>query len=123
MQSGLRPHEHRSARLVSHAFLRRRPVWVTLVLVVGLLFWHVWSVFAGSEKLASVPLANYDPERVHVVVTLGFAPEQFHMTALQKIGRILKVENDRVFLAGVSKEHLRGLAQEFWIKDIEPTDQ
>ena len=108
---------------MTFALFRSRPVWVTIVFIAGWVVWHAWAQSAGMSKLATLLLSDYDAQRMHIAIHLRFTPEQFHMTALQRVGRILKVDGSRVILANVSEENLRDLAGNFWVEAIESSNE
>ena len=105
----------RLRRLLGH-----RAVAVTLVLVVAWGVFSAWSAWAGAQKLTREELASAKGRRLHVQVTLDFAPEAFHMMILQSIGRLIEVKGETVYLMDVSVAEARSLARRYWVRDIAP---
>jgi len=96
------------------AHLLFRPVAITLALLFAALAWQVWMMAQGGAKLpedqrpAPGMRANYE-------VLLPFAPESFHQTRLQAIGRLVKVEQRSVFLRDVAREDAIALSRQYWV--------
>lgn len=99
-------------------FLLIRPVWVTLVLAL-LLGGAALARSAGSHaKLPDAEAAEIARSGAEVV--LRFPPETFHMNALQKVGRVVRVEGDSAFVMDVRPGELRALAGKYWVRDVRP---
>ena len=90
-------------------------------LVLGILAaycaWLVWLRIAApakvDEELRGRPRSN-------VLVTLPFAPERFHVLALQRFGRIAGTEDNGVELRGVRAEDLDAVARPYWVRRVGP---
>lgn len=54
------------------------------------------------------------PGPLAIAVTLNFAPEPFHMTLRQQVGRMVGVQGDTIHLADVPAMDARMLAREYW---------
>ena len=76
-----------------------------------------WSDWSGARKLAAGGLAGV-PGPLAIAVTLNFAPEQFHMTMLQQVGRMVGVQGDTIHLADVPAMDARMLAREYWVAAV-----
>ena len=99
-------------------FLLIRPVWVTLVLVL-LLGGAALDQRSGSRaKLTDSEAAEI--ERSGAEVVLRFPPETFHMNALQKVGRVVRIDGDSAFVMDVKVNQLRALAGKYWVRDVLP---
>jgi hypothetical protein len=105
----------RLRRLLSH-----RAVAVTLALLVVWGVFSAWSAWAGARKLTREELAGSRGGRLHVQVTLDFAPEAFHMMLLQSMGRLIEVKGETAYLMDVPVEEARSLARRYWVRDIAP---
>ena len=57
-------------------------------------------------------------DRLHFEVVLKFAPEAFHVTRMQQIGRVIEVRGPSVFLMDVRRDQARELARNYWVADI-----
>ncbi|MBI1779613.1 MAG: hypothetical protein HYR63_30135 [Proteobacteria bacterium] len=94
-------------------------VWVTAVLLVLWLGFETWSSFEAERKLRAAGLADAgDP--VNVEVILAISAEQFHMTLLQDVGRLVGVDARHVLLMDVPREALRSLARNYWVLAVRP---
>ena len=105
----------RLRRLLGH-----RAVAVTLVLLVAWGLFSAWSAWGGGQKLTREELASAKGGRLHVQVTLDFAPEAFHMMLLQSMGRLIEVKSETAYLMDVPVEEARSLARRYWVRDIAP---
>jgi hypothetical protein len=74
----------------------------------------------GAQKLTTAELASSKAGRLHIAVTLKFAPEAFHMTIYQEIGRLIEVRGQTAYLMDVRVEDARRLAREYWVREIKP---
>ena len=105
----------RLRRLLTH-----RAVAVTLVLLLAWGVFAAWSAWTGAHKLTAAELATARGGRLHLQVTLEFAPEAFHMMLLQSIGRLIEVQGETAYLMDVPVEEARRLARRYWVRDIAP---
>ena len=105
------------------AALRRsgllRPVAVTAALLALWLGYEAWLGRVAAQVLPEAALAGAGP-RVDLEVTLAVAPEQFHMTRLQALGRVMEVRERTAFIADVDKADARAFARAYWIARIAP---
>ena len=101
------------------SFLRHRTVVFLLVVAVG---WGGWEAFVRrsaprrmepelARTLAREPLVN-------VVVTLGFAPEEFHIRLFQTYGVVSGVRGTSVLLNRVPGEDVTRIARYYWVRRI-----
>jgi hypothetical protein len=100
--------------------MRHRAVTVTLVLLAAWGGFSAWAAWAGARKLTREELAGASAGRLHVRVTLDFAPEAFHMMILQSIGRLIEVKGETAYLMDVPVDEARSLARRYWVRDIAP---
>jgi hypothetical protein len=99
-------------------FLCHRAVAVTAALLLVWGAFSMWAAWTGSRKLPAAELARARGGRIHVAVTLDFAPEAFHMMLLQSMGRLIEVRRETAYLMDVRVEDARSLARQYWVKDI-----
>jgi hypothetical protein len=99
--------------------LRHRTV--GFLLAVALL-WGAWETFvrvtapgridpALAEALRREPMSN-------VVVTLGFAPEDFHIRVFQTHGVVSGVRGTTVLMNRVRSEDVHRIARYYWVRRI-----
>ena len=94
---------------------------IVLLVLVGIVCWHVWLSLAAPFKIASdMPT---DRNRVDVEVTLSFVPERFHVQELQRHGRVSGTSDNTVEVRGVNRANLHALARPFWVRRVEPLQQ
>ena len=96
-----------------------RPIVVTALLVAVYLGYQAWLSRIGEQVLPESALAGASP-RVDLQVQLAIEPEQFHMTRLQALGRVMEVRERTAFIADVDKAEARAFARAYWIERIEP---
>jgi hypothetical protein len=96
-----------------------RPVMVTLALAAVYLGYEAWLSLVAARVLPDAVLAD-DRARVDLEVTLAVEPEQFHMTQLQALGRVMEVRDRVAFIADVDKPAARAFARNYWVARIEP---
>lgn len=100
--------------------LRHRAVVVTTLLLLAWGAFRGWSDWSGAQKLTAAKLAQAKNGRLHVEVTLHFAPEAFHMMLFQSVGRLIEVRRDTAYLMDVRVEDARSLARQYWVREIQP---
>jgi hypothetical protein len=86
--------------------------------VVAWAAFQLWLTFAAPGKI-SQELSGASP-KVNVQVELPFAPERFHIQALQKFGRIAGADEHSVALRGVKREDLSSVARPYWVTAVGP---
>jgi len=101
------------SRLLHRACLL--PIVTTLLLASVTGLYQLWLAAAAPAKLAGVLLPSADIEFV-----LAFAPESFHITRLQAIGRVIKVEGRSVFVSDVRAEDALTFARAYWVVAVRP---
>ena len=96
-----------------------RPAIVTLALLAAYAAYEGWLVHTGAQKLldSEVPAGN---AKGHYEVIVNFAPEAFHITRVQAVGRVIEVRGRSIFVMDTSTEDARELARNYWIEDIKP---
>ena len=91
-------------------------------LLIAAVLWGGWEAFVAvraprridpdlAQALAAQPQAK-------IAVTLGFAPEEFHVRLFQTYGVVSGVRGTTVVLDRVKSEDVRRLARYYWIRRI-----
>jgi len=94
-----------------------RPFLVSaLLLLISLSFFGI-TRWHGIQKMSEVTSVGLQ-QNSDVIVDLNFPPETFHMSILQNVGRVQKVEGARVYLFNVSYGSLKQLSNYFWVQSI-----
>ena len=94
-------------------------VWATAALIVLWLGFEIWSTIEAERKLSEAGLAGPgNPANVEVI--LAISAEQFHMTILQDVGRMVGADAHHALLMDVPRESLRSLARNYWVLAIRP---
>jgi len=101
------------------AALKHRSVMFLLVVIVA---WGGWEAFltltAPGRIDAALHVALGREPRVNVAVTLGFAPEDFHVRLFQEHGVVSGVKGTTVLLNRVRPEDVRRIARHYWVQRI-----
>jgi hypothetical protein len=96
---------------------------VRFVLAVAIL-WGGWTVFlevtAAGRIDAALREALARERLVDVAVTLGFAPEDFHLRLFQEYGVVSGVEATTVRLNRVRPADVQRIARYYWVRRIAP---
>jgi hypothetical protein len=92
-----------------------RPLAATVAFFAFALAWMLWSTLHAARLTDGLALA---PGRNHFAVTLDFAPEAFHVTRLQAIGRVVEVRGPTVFMMDVDPTAMRDFAAYYWVREI-----
>ena len=99
--------------------VRHRTVWFLVVVAVLWLGWQAYLTISASRRL-DVSLTR-ELERgglVNVAVTLGFAPEDFHIRIFQGHGIVSGVRGTTVQLNRVPVDDVRRIARYYWVQRI-----
>lgn len=102
------------------SLLRHRAVVVTALLLLAWGAFYLWGEWSGAQKLTASRLAQEKQGRLHLTVTLNFAPEAFHMMRFQSAGRLIEVRGATAYLMDVPIEEARSLARQYWVREIQP---
>ncbi len=99
--------------------LRHRTV--GFLLAVAML-WGGWEAFVRATAPGRIDPALAQALRreavVNVAVTLGFAPEDFHIRLFQTYGVVSGVRGTTVLLGRVRGEDVRQIARYYWVRRI-----
>lgn len=93
-----------------------RPILATIAIALIALGWQAWTTASVPGKIAADALPASG--RAAIAVTLAFPPEGFHVTRLQGLGRVVRVEGATVFLADVRPENVAPIARHYWVRAI-----
>ena len=94
-----------------------RPVLVTLALLAAYAGYETWLTVSGARKMAVD--APHDG-KAHFEIVASFAPEAFHLTRIQDIGRVIEVRGSSIFVMDVKASDARALARNYWIAGVKP---
>ncbi len=92
-----------------------RPLGATLALCAVVLGWMAWGEMHARSLMDGLTLRA---GRNHFAVTLDFAPEGFHVTRLQAIGRVIEVRERTVYMMDVDTAAMRDIAENFWVREV-----
>jgi len=100
-------------------FLRHRSVVFLLVLAVAWAGWQLFLTVTAPQRVdPALQLALSAGAPVAVAITLGFAPENFHIRLFQSYGVVSGVRGTTVLLNRVSPDDLSRIARYYWVKRI-----
>ena len=101
--------------------LRHRTVGFVLVVAV---LWGGWEAFVRATAPGRIDPALAQAlapgTTVNVAVTLGFAPEDFHIRLFQTYGVVSGVHGTTVLVSRVREPDVRRIARYYWIRRIAP---
>ena len=100
---------------------RHRTLLFILVVAALLLGWETFLRLTAPGRIDTALYAALEREpRVNVAVTLGFAPEDFHIRLFQEHGVVSGVKGTTILLNRVRPEDVRRIARYYWVKRISP---
>jgi hypothetical protein len=99
--------------------LRHRTVAFLLVLAALAGGWEIFLRLAAPRRLDPALAAELGrTPLVNVAVTLGFAPEDFHIRLFQGHGVVSGVQGTTVLLNRVRPEDVARIARYYWVRQI-----
>jgi hypothetical protein len=105
---------------VSPRLLRHRSVLFLLSLVLLFGGWEAYGRLSLDGRLTpAVRQALARGEPLDVVLTLPFAPEQFHIKLLQRYGTVSAVQSNAVVIQRITPDNVRELGKSYWITSID----
>lgn len=111
----------RGSALLLAPWLRQRTL---LFLVVAGAAAGGWEAFVGMTAPGRIDPALRGTLRqevpVDVTVTLGFAPEDFHIRLFQGYGVVSGVRGTTILMNRVRPEDVRRIARYYWVRRISP---
>jgi hypothetical protein len=99
--------------------LRHRTARFLVVVALLWLGWEAYLAVSASRRLD--PALERELERgrvVNIAVTLGFAPEDFHIRIFQAHGIVSGVRGTTVLLNRVQVNDVRKIAQYYWVERV-----
>lgn len=103
------------------AFLKQRSALFVLVVAAA---WGGWELFLAATAPGRIDPALQpalrDRAPIAVAITLGFAPENFHIRLFQSYGIVSGVQGRTVLMNRVSPDDLRRIAHYYWVERITP---
>ncbi len=99
----------------------RRDVRFLLVVTVCLAIFIGYGYFTGPTRITDRLHKALDagPERVNIVVTAKFPPEEFHMGIYQDVGAMRGSDGKSSTLFRVKPRDVQALARHYWIERID----
>lgn len=105
-------------RVAARAVLRSTQGRVALALLVAWIGYEAWLSWSAPGKIAEgIPT---DRDKVHLLVTLPFPPERFHVMVFQRFGRVSGTDGNTIEVRGVQRTDLTRLARPYWVSRVEP---
>ena len=107
--------------LRSRRWYARRDLWFVVVvgtIIIGY-YAYAFSTAEGRITPALQTALDTDAKRFNIVVTSGFAPEQFHMAVYQRYGSMRGTDGKNALLYRVKPADVRRLARKYWIEKID----
>jgi hypothetical protein len=99
--------------------LRHRSAVFLLVVAVVWGGWELFLTMTAPQRIdPALQPALSARAPVAVAITLGFAPENFHIRLFQSYGVVSGVRGTTVLVNRVSPDDLRRIARYYWVKRI-----
>ena len=104
--------------------VRHRTVRFLIVIAMLALGWQAYLFASAGRRLdAALGPALERGGLVNVAVTLGFAPEDFHIRIFQSHGIVSGVRGTTVLLNRVPADDVRRIARYYWVQRISPAKE
>src|SRR6266508_336857 len=101
------------------AFLKHRSAVFVLVVAAAWGGWELFLVLTAPGRIdPALQPALRDRAPVSVAITLGFAPENFHIRLFQGYGVVSGVQGTTVLVNRVSPDDLGRIARYYWVKRL-----
>ncbi len=101
--------------------MRHRTVVFLMVVVVAWGGWEAFLRLMAPGRIDATLLPRLEKEApVDVFITLGFAPEDFHVRLFQGYGVVSGVQGTTVLMNRVRPEDVRRIARYYWVRRITP---
>ena len=95
-----------------------------LVVIVAWTSWELFLTLTAPGRIdPALQSALQERTPVAVAITLGFAPENFHIRLFQSYGVVSGVRETTVLVKRVSPDDLRRIARYYWVERITPQSQ
>ena len=109
----------KSSAMSRLVLLRHRSVVFLLVMAVAWGGWQLFLTLTAPQRVdPALRPALTAGAPVAVAITLGFAPENFHIRLFQSYGVVSGVRGTTVLLNRVSPDDLSRIARYYWVKRI-----
>lgn len=106
------------------AVLRHRSSLFLLVVAAAWSGWELFLVLSAPGRIdPALQVALRERAPVAVAVTLGFAPENFHIRLFQSYGVVSGVRGTTVLVNRISPDDLRRIARYYWVRRITPQQE
>lgn len=92
-----------------------RPLGASVAVGAIAAVWVVWGQLHSHAQMGALDLGS---GRSNFAITLNFAPESFHVTRLQAIGRVVEVRDHSVFMMDVDNDDMRDFAKNYWVREV-----
>jgi hypothetical protein len=101
--------------------IRHRTVRFLMLVLAAWAGWEAYLAWTVPRRLdPGLGAALAGPGPVDVAVTLGFAPEDFHIRVFQGHGVVSGVRGTTVLLRRVPPDDVRRIARYYWVRRIAP---
>jgi len=98
---------------------RRHPLFRTFAATIAVFAIAIgWTLWERSHADSLARTGEVGVDKGHYIVTLAFAPEGFHVTRLQAIGRLIEVRDTEIFLMDVDPTALREALAAYWVRGV-----
>ena len=102
-------------------FLRHRTVAFLVAVAVMWMGWEAFLAVSARSRLDAAVAASLERDpMLNVAITLGFAPEDFHIRIFQAHGVVSGVRGTTVLLNRVAPDDVRRIARYYWVRRITP---
>ena len=109
----------KASALPLRAVLRHRSAVFLLVVAVAWGGWELFLVTTAPGRIdPALQTALRERAPLAVAITLGFAPENFHIRLFQSYGVVRGVQGTTVLVNRISPEDLRRIARYYWVQQI-----
>jgi hypothetical protein len=100
--------------------LRSRPARFLVAVALLWVGWEIYLALSAPRRLDAALVRELDAGGlVNVAVTLGFAPEDFHIRIFQTHGIVSGVKGTTVLLTRVPASDVRRIARYYWVERIQ----
>jgi hypothetical protein len=102
-------------------WLKKPPVWATLLILGCIIIWQIWNVSAASQRMSPAlrEIVAQGNTKVDIVVQLDFKVEGYHINFFQhQQGWVGRIKDQEVLLKRVPTESVISLARHYWISHI-----
>ncbi|MDA1090798.1 MAG: hypothetical protein O3A85_10875 [Proteobacteria bacterium] len=100
---------------------QRRDARFLIVVGVVLSLFYGYGFITGPSRITPRLLTalQAEPDRVNILVTSKFPPEQFHLGIYQELGSMRGSEGNTLLLHRVKPVNVRTLSRYYWIETVD----